>query len=199
KGVRSIFEKARQSAPSIIFFDEIDALAPKRGMFFGSSHVTENVVNTLLAEMDGLEDLHDVVIIGATNRPDIIDPALLRPGRFDRLLLTDTPDIESRLEIFKIHTQNMPLAKDVSIKAFSEKTEGYVGSDIEAICREAGMLALREDMKAKEVKKKHFEEAMTKVKLSVPKDAMDRYKAVEGEYLRNAKAALREKTPSYMG
>ncbi len=199
KGVRSIFEKARQSAPSIVFFDEIDALAPKRGMFFGSSHVTENVVNTLLAEMDGLEDLHDVVIIGATNRPDIIDPALLRPGRFDRLLLTDTPDIESRLEIFKIHTQNMPLAKDVSIKALSEKTEGYVGSDIESICREAAMLALREDMKSKEVKKKHFDEAMAKVKLSVPKDAMDRYKSIEEEYLRNAKAALREKTPSYMG
>jgi transitional endoplasmic reticulum ATPase len=168
-------------------------------MFFGSSHVTENVVNTLLAEMDGLEDLHDVVVIGATNRPDIIDPALLRPGRFDRLLLTDTPDIESRLEIFKIHTQNMPLAKDVNIKALSEKTEGYVGSDIESICREAAMLALREDMKAKEVKKKHFDEAMTKVKLSVPKDAMDRYKSIEEEYLRNAKAALREKTPSYMG
>lgn len=199
KGVRSIFEKARQSAPSIIFFDEIDALAPKRGMFFGSSHVTENVVNTLLAEMDGLEDLHDVVVIGATNRPDIIDPALLRPGRFDRLLLTDTPDIESRLEIFKIHTQNMPLAKDVNIKVLSEKTEGYVGSDIESVCREAAMLALREDMKSKEVKKKHFEEAMAKIKLSVPKDAMDRYKSIEEDYLRNAKAALREKTPSYMG
>jgi len=199
KGVRQIFEKARQSAPSIVFFDEIDALAPKRGMFFGSSHVTENVVNTLLAEMDGLEELHDVVIIGATNRPDIIDPALLRPGRFDRLLLTDTPDLDSRLEIFKIHMKDMPLAKDVSIKALAEKTDGYVGSDVEAVCREAAMLALREDMKSKEVKKKHFEEAMAKIKLSVPKDAMDKYKSIEEEYLRNAKAALREKTPSYMG
>ena len=199
KGVRKIFEKARQASPAIIFFDEIDAMAPRRGMDQGSSHVTENVVNTLLAEMDGLEDLNDVVIIGATNRPDIIDPALLRPGRFDRLLLTDAPDKASRLNIFKIHTSKMPLAKDVKIEKLADQTSGYVGSDIESVCREAGMLALREDIEAKEIKKKHFDEALAKVKLSVPKEAMDKYKTIEEEYLRNAKAALREKSPSYMG
>lgn len=199
RGVRKIFEKARQTAPTIIFFDELDALAPRRGMYFGGSHVTENVVNTLLAEMDGLEDLNDIVIIAATNRPDILDPALLRPGRFDRLLLTDTPDKKSRLAIFKIHTNGMPLAKDISLDKLAERTEGYVGSDIESVCREAAILSLRENIKAKDVKKKHFDEALVKVKLSVPKEAMDRYKTVEEDYLKNAKSVLREKVPSYMG
>ncbi len=198
KGIRKIFEKARQASPAIIFFDEIDALTPRRGMYHGGSNVTENMVNTLLAEMDGLEELNDVVIIGATNRPDIIDPALLRPGRFDRLLLTETPDKKARLEIFKIHTKNMPLAKDVSLNQLAEKTQGYVGSDIESVCREAAMLALREDIKSKEIKKKYFEEAIKKIKLSVPKEAMEKYQQIEEEYLRNAKAALRE-APSYMG
>ena len=200
KGVRKIFEKARQTAPTIIFFDEIDALAPRRGMNPGGSHVTENVVNTLLAEMDGLEELNDVIIIGATNRPDIIDTALLRPGRFDRLLLTDTPDKSARAEIFKIHTKKMPLAKDVNLDKLAEKTQHYVGSDIEAVCREAAMLTLRDDIKAKEIKNKYFEDALVKVKLSVSKEAMEKYKSIEEEYLRNAKAALRQESDlSYMG
>ncbi len=198
KGVRKIFEKARQVAPSIIFFDEIDALAPRRGLDIGS-RVTETVVNTLLAEMDGLEELHDVIIIVATNRPDILDPALLRPGRLDRLLLTIPPDEKARLEIFKIHTKNMPLAKEIDIKKLAEKTNGYVGADIESVCREAAMLALREDISSKEVKKKHFDKALIKVKPSVSKDVMEKYQSMEEEYLRSAKSAISKELPSYLG
>ncbi|MBI2667357.1 CDC48 family AAA ATPase [Candidatus Woesearchaeota archaeon] len=198
KGVRKIFEKARQVAPAIIFFDEIDALAPRRGYDIGAK-VTERVVNTLLAEIDGLEELSDVVVIAATNRPDILDPALLRPGRFDRLLLTIPPDEKARLEIFKIHTNKMPLAKDVDIKKLAEKTEGHVGADIESICREAAMLSLRENINSKDVKKKHFDKALIKIKPSVGKDIMEKYQSMEEEYLRNAKAAISKDLPSYLG
>lgn len=198
KGVRQIFERARQTAPTIIFFDEIDAIAPRRGFDVGNK-VTERIVNTLLAEMDGLEELADVVIIGATNRPDILDPALLRPGRFDRLLLTAPPDEKARLDVFKIHTKSMPLAKDVNIEELAKKTEGYAGADIESVCREAAMLALREDIKTKEVKKKDFENALEKVRPSIPKETMDKYRTIEEEYLKSAKAALQREKQSYFG
>jgi transitional endoplasmic reticulum ATPase len=128
KGVRKIFERARQVAPCIIFFDEIDSLAGRRGMGSeGGSKVADHVLNQLLAEMDGIEDNADIVIIGATNRPDILDAAILRPGRFDRILLVGPTDKKGRLEILKIHTKNMPLAKDVDLNELAEKTEGYVG------------------------------------------------------------------------
>jgi len=175
KAVREIFKKAKQVAPSIIFLDEIDAIAPRRGLYEGT-RVTETVVNQLLTSMDGLEKMNDVVIIGATNRPDIIDPSLLRPGRFDELILVGVPDKEAREEIFKIHTKDMPLAKDVSIDELAEMTEGYVGADIEAICREAGMIALRENMEAKEVKMEHFLKAMQQVHPSVDEEMMEYYK-----------------------
>ncbi|MBU4501935.1 MAG: CDC48 family AAA ATPase, partial [Nanoarchaeota archaeon] len=189
KGVRKIFEKARQVAPTIIFFDELDAIAPRRGSNAGGAHVTDNVVNTMLAEMDGLEELNEVVIIAATNRIDILDPAILRPGRFDRLLLTGTPDLAARKEIFKIHTKNMPLAKDVDLDKLAEKTDGYVGSGIEAVCREAAMLTLREDLNAKEVKKKYFDAALKKVKPSVTKEAMAKFKEA-GDSVNYAEASL---------
>ena len=198
KGVKKVFERARQVSPCIIFFDEIDALAPRRGLDIGNQ-VTERVVNTLLSEMDGLEELNDVVIIAASNRPDILDPALLRPGRFDRLLLTPPPDKKGRLEIFKIHIKNMPLANDVNIEELAEKTEGYVGADVEALCNEAGLLALRDDIKANEIRKKHFEEALLKVKASVSEEAMERYKELEQDYFKKAKAGLAKEIPSYMG
>src|SRR3989338_1366063 len=166
KGLREIFKKAKQVAPTVIFFDEIDAIATRRVMS-GGKNVTERMVNTLLTEIDGLEELKDVVVIAATNRPDILDPALLRPGRFDRILLTPLPDEKARLEIFKLHTKNMPLAKDVHLKILIDKTVNYVGSDIEGVCREAGMLALRENIKAAEVSMDHFEKALDKVKASV--------------------------------
>jgi len=198
KGVRKVFERARQSAPTIIFFDEIDSLTPKRGLS-SDSQVTERVVNTLLSEMDGLEELNDVVVIAATNRPDIIDAALLRPGRFDRFLLTVPPVKEGRLEIFKIHTKKMPLFKDVDLDKLAEKTEGYVGADIQLVCREAGLLALREDFKAKTVKNKFFMEALKKVKPSVSKEVMEEYEKLEDDYLSKTKAGLGKDIPSYMG
>jgi len=197
EGVRKIFERARQVAPCIIFFDEIDSLASRRGADMGSK-VHDQVLNQLLAEMDGLEELKDVVVIGATNRPDMLDSALMRPGRFDRIIYTPVPDKKSRLEIFKIHTKGMPLAKDVSIEFFAEKTEGFVGADIEALCREAAMLALRDNMGVKEVRKKYFEEAMKKVSPSVTENDSKKYKEIETNYFRSAKAAL-EKPLSYMG
>lgn len=164
KGVREVFRKARQTAPTVIFFDEIDSIASNRGGEFGDSGVTKRVVNQLLTEMDGLEELEDVAIIAATNRPDIIDPGLMRPGRFDRHIKVDTPNEDARLAIFKVHTKDMPLAKDVKLKKLAKNTEGYVGADIEAVCREAAMLALRDNIEAEEVSAKFFDEAMDKVK-----------------------------------
>jgi transitional endoplasmic reticulum ATPase len=189
EGVRKIFERARQVSPCIIFFDEIDSLASKRGYDSGTK-VTERVLNQMLAEMDGIEDLSNVIVIGATNRPDMLDTALMRPGRFDRIVYVGVPEKEGRLQILKIHTKGMPLEKDVSLEEFSEKTEGYTGADVEALCREAAMLALREDPDAKVVKKKHFEKAMEKVLPSVSKSEVETYKRIEQKYLRSARSAL---------
>jgi len=167
KAIREIFRRARAVAPSIIFFDEIDAIAPRKDSGFGDSHVTERVISQLLTEMDGLENLRGVVVIAATNRPDLLDPALLRPGRFDRILEVPVPDKETRLKILKIHTRNMPLAEDVNLEKLAEITEGYVGADIEALCREAALTALREDINAQKVYWKHFEKAMEVVKPTI--------------------------------
>jgi transitional endoplasmic reticulum ATPase len=177
KGIREIFRKARQAAPCIIFFDEIDAIAPTRGGEFGDSHVTERVISQMLTELDGLEVLTSVVVIAATNRPDIIDPALLRPGRFDRLLYVPPPDYESRKQIVKIHTRKKPLAEDVNLDNLASKMDGYTGADIAAVASAAVMLALREHISKyrdpKEAEKKvsemkvhmrHFEEAMVKIR-----------------------------------
>ena len=167
RAVRETFRKARMAAPAIIFFDEIDAVVPMRGSGIGDSHVTERVISQLLTELDGLEKLENVVVIAATNRPDLIDSALLRPGRFDRLVLVPAPDKKARLEIFKIHTKGMPLAKDVDFEALAAETEGYAGSDIAALCREAAMLVLRKDKKSKEVQMKYFIDAKQRVKPSI--------------------------------
>ena len=196
KGVRKIFERARQVAPCIIFFDEIDSLASKRGYDSGTK-VTERVLNQLLAEMDGLEELKDIIVIGATNRPDMLDTALLRPGRFDRILLVPGPNKEGRLEVLKIHTKKMPLAKDVNLNDIAEKTDGLVGADLENLVREAAMLALREDMNTKQVSKKHFEKALEKVRPSISKKDMENYQKIEDNYLRSAKSALVDGT--YLG
>ncbi|HLE47581.1 MAG TPA: CDC48 family AAA ATPase [Candidatus Thermoplasmatota archaeon] len=174
KAVRELFKKAKQSAPSIVFLDELDSIAPRRGTYEGS-HVTESLVNQLLTSIDGLESMEGVVIIGATNRPDIIDPGLLRSGRFDRLLLVTAPDEKARLEIIKVHTRKMPLAKDVNLEEIATSTKGFVGSDIEALGREAAMLALREDIKAKKVYKQHFDRALKQVRASVTEDLVKYY------------------------
>src|SRR3954452_9363971 len=177
KGVREVFRKSRQAAPCIIFFDELDAIAPTRGGNHGDSHVTERVISQFLTEMDGLEILTNVVVIGATNRPDIIDPALLRPGRFDRILYVPPPDRESRLQILKIHTKKKPLAEDVNLQQLADLSEGYTGADIASLSSAAVMLSLREHIKKypdpKEAEKhnqglkismKHFEDAMRKIR-----------------------------------
>jgi transitional endoplasmic reticulum ATPase len=177
KGVREVFRKARQAAPCIIFFDEMDAIAPRRGGDFGDTHVTERLISQLLTELDGLEILTNVIVIGATNRPDIIDAALLRPGRFDRLLYVPPPDRDSRIQIIKIHTKKKPLADDVNIEQLADHTEGYTGADIASLSSAAVMLAVREyvskykdqkqaDNRVKELKiqMRHFEEAMKKIR-----------------------------------
>ncbi len=194
KGVREIFRKARQAAPCIIFFDELDAIAPTRGGDHGDSHVTERVISQFLTEMDGLEILTNVVVIGATNRPDIIDPALLRPGRFDRILYVPPPDRESRLQIIKIHTKKKPLAEDVNIEDLADKTDGYTGADIASLSSAAVMLALREhitkypdskeaEKQAKELRinMKHFEDAMKKIR-PLSKQEIDMYKNVANKF-----------------
>ncbi|AZF83687.1 CDC48 family AAA ATPase [Saccharolobus solfataricus] len=203
KAVREIFRKARMYAPAVIFFDEIDSIAPIRGISYDSG-VTERIVNQLLAEMDGIEKLENVVVIAATNRPDILDPALLRPGRFEKLIYVPPPDKSARTEILKVHTRNIALGEDISLEDVAEKTEGYTGADLAALVREATMRAIRESMKIcidktnenckptdaecrdktmKECMKvngvkvslRHFEEAMRKVKPSVTQDMLQFY------------------------
>ncbi|KXA89848.1 hypothetical protein AKJ61_01970 [candidate division MSBL1 archaeon SCGC-AAA259B11] len=182
KAVRETFKKARQAAPTIIFFDEIDAMVPKRGRRDAGSQVGERVISQLLTEIDGLEKLENVIVIGATNRPDLVDPALLRPGRFDRVMMVPSPDEEARHEIFKIHTRRTPISEDIDLKDLAKRTEGYSGADIAAVCKEAAMLALREDIKTDEVKKEHFEEALDSVGPSITKDIIDTYREFGKKY-----------------
>ena len=197
KGIRKIFEKARQASPTIIFFDEIDAITGTRGYGDGSKS-TERMVNQLLTEMDGLEDLNEVMIIAATNRPDLIDAALLRPGRFDRIIMATVPDKKAREEIFKVHTKGMKIAKDVDIIKLATKTEFYTGADIQAVCREAAMIALRKDINVKEINATHFEEGLKKVHASITEKDLEKYKKIEEQFLRSARgAAIKEM--SYMG
>ncbi len=233
KAIRELFKKAKQVAPTIVFLDEIDSIAPRRGAYSGS-HVTESVVNQILTSIDGLESMEGVVIIGATNRPDILDPSLLRPGRFDRLILIPAPDFDSRLKIFKIHARDMPLKvtneevkiiedelnkksefidilkrgtsgevisqkeldklknNQIDIKQvikkmshidklfywLSSKTEGFSGADIEGVCREAAMTALRENIKNKEVTKKYFDEALSKSRASINDEIIRYYEKI---------------------
>jgi transitional endoplasmic reticulum ATPase len=170
KGVREVFRKARQAAPCVIFFDELDAIAPRRGGSEGDSHVTERVISQMLTELDGLEDLKGVVVIGATNRPDIIDEALLRPGRFDRILEVTAPDKEARKHIFQIHTKKKPLESDVNLDKLVEMTEGMTGADIAALVNAAAMSAIKEHVTQKSggnklrISMKHFETALNKIK-----------------------------------
>jgi transitional endoplasmic reticulum ATPase len=183
RGVREVFKKAKQTAPTIILFDEIDAIAPRRrGDGTAGSHVTETVVNQILTEMDGIETLENVIVMGATNRPDILDPSLLRPGRFDSKVLVPAPDRDARLEIFRIHTKNMPL-KGVNLGELADKSKEYSGADIEAICREAAMISLRENMESEKVTGEHFKKALKKIKPSVSKIEIKRYEeeVIDGE------------------
>jgi len=198
KAVRSIFKRARQVAPAIVFFDELDSIAPKRGSEMGAK-VGERIVDQLLTEMDGLEELTGVVVIGATNRPDIIDQGLLRPGRFDRHILTGVPDREGRLKIFGIHTKGMPLAKDVKLEKLADKTEGYVGADIEALCREAAINALRVDEKAKEVTMKNFEGAFESVSPTMNDETVKIYEGILNEFRKTSTKKMDKDVTRYLG
>ncbi|HLD12483.1 MAG TPA: CDC48 family AAA ATPase [Candidatus Nanoarchaeia archaeon] len=199
KGIKKVFEKARQAAPTVIFFDEIDAIAARRGHGADSGNkVTERMVNQLLTEMDGLEELNQVVVIGATNRPDLLDPALLRPGRFDRIVFAGVPDAAARRKIIEIHTKKMPLAKDVDIDQLTEISEGFVGADVESLCREAAMSAMRHDIDAKEVTFADFMDAARKVKPSLRQQDVEKYQEIEENYLRTARGAQISET-NYMG
>jgi len=194
--IAEIFKKAKQASPCIIFFDEIDAIAPMRGSGIGEPRVVERMVNTLLSEMDGLEELRGVVVIGATNRPDLIDAALLRPGRFDEIVLVPPPDEKTRLKILKVHVKDMALDEDVELKELSKRTEGYSGADIEALCRKAGMIALHEDIKIEKVSKRHFEAALTKINPSTTPQTIEYYKEVSRKLGRGLEArGAREEFP----
>jgi len=167
KAIREVFRKGRTAAPAIIFFDELDAIVPKRGLGYSDSGASERVISQLLTEIDGIESLQNVLVIAATNRPDILDPAVLRPGRFDRLIYVPSPDIDSLKEIFKIHSRDMPLSRDVDIEDLARKGQGYSGADIEAICREAAMTALRQDIDSTEVSRRDFDISFERVGPSI--------------------------------
>ncbi len=194
KHIAEVFKKARQVAPAIIFLDELDALAPIRGSTMGEPHVTERIVNQLLSELDGLEELRSVVVIGATNRPDIIDAALLRPGRFDEMILVPIPDEKTRLEVFKVHTKKMSLAEDVNLEELVKLTEDFTGADIASVCKKAGRFAMREDINTRSVGQKHFLAAIDDTGPSVTSDVMVYYEQIKSE-LRKKRAKQIQSRP----
>ncbi|MFB9806241.1 AAA family ATPase [Haladaptatus pallidirubidus] len=195
KGVREVFSKARENAPTVVFFDEIDSIATERGRDGGGgSQVSERVVSQLLTELDGLEELEDVVVIATSNRPDLIDSALLRPGRLDRHVHVPVPDEDARRAIFEVHTRHKPLADDVDLDSLARKTDGYVGADIEAVCREAAMAASREFIQSVSredigdsvgnvrITAEHFEDALDEVTPSVTEETKERYEEIEERF-----------------
>ncbi|MDV3103392.1 CDC48 family AAA ATPase [Thermococcus waiotapuensis] len=208
KRIREIFRKARQAAPTIIFIDEIDAIAPARGSYEGGRYL-DTLINQLLTEMDGIDKNSGVVVIGATNRPDIIDPALLRPGRFDRLILVPAPDEKERLEILRVHTRRVPLAGDVDLKDIAKRTQGYSGADLEALVREAALTALRrmvsgspgagpgeeEFIEKLTVTRRDFEEALKRVKPSITPYMIEYYNNFEES--RRKVVGKTERSPDY--
>jgi transitional endoplasmic reticulum ATPase len=177
--IARLFARARQVAPTIIFIDELDSLVPARGGGLGEPQVTERVVNTILAEMDGLEELQNVVVIGATNRPTLIDPALLRPGRFDELIYVGTPDEGGRARILAIHTGDMPLAKNVDLASLAKRTDRFTGADLEDLVRRAGLTALRRGLDAGEVTMADFESALLETRASVTAEMLDEYSRIQ--------------------
>jgi len=177
--IARLFNRARQVAPTIIFFDELDSLVPARGGGLGEPQVTERVVNTILAEMDGLEELQNVVVIGATNRPTLIDPALLRPGRFDELIYVGTPDTAGRRRILAIHTRAMPLADDVDLESLAKRTERFTGADLEDLVRRAGLTALRRGLDTGQVSQADFEAALGETRASVTPQMLEEYERIQ--------------------
>jgi transitional endoplasmic reticulum ATPase len=191
KAIREVFRKARMAAPAVIFFDEIDSILPRRGIGFSDSGVSERVISQLLTEMDGIVTLEDIVVIAATNRPDIVDPAVLRPGRFDRLIYVPEPDERSRVQIFKIYTKDMPLAKSIDSASLATIAKNYSGADIAALCREAAMYALRKDVNTKEVTMADFEEGRKRIGPSITPDMEKWYKS----FMQQARQVQKPATP----
>ncbi len=192
RAVREIFRKARQAAPSIVYFDEIDAISTDRGSYQSGAQVYDSIVNQILVELDGIENRKGIVIVASTNRPDMVDSAFLRPGRFDRLLFVGAPNLKGRLNVLKVHTKKMPLASDVNLEKIAQVTEGYSGADLENVCREAGMQAIREKFeKLDKIESKHFEQSLIKIKSSLPKEIVARYEEMSKRLLqtRNIKEA----------
>jgi transitional endoplasmic reticulum ATPase len=177
--IARLFNRARQVAPTIIFIDELDSLVPARGGGLGEPQVTERVVNTILSEMDGLEELQNVVVIGATNRPTLIDPALLRPGRFDELIYVGVPDTAGRRRILAIHTEGMPLADDVNLETVAQRTERFTGADLEDLVRRAGLTALRRGLDAAKVRMADFEVAIGETRASVTPEMLEEYDRIQ--------------------
>jgi transitional endoplasmic reticulum ATPase len=191
KAIREVFRKARMAAPTVVFLDEMDSLTPKRGGGFSDSGVSERVISQLLTEMDGIVTLEDIVVIAATNRPDTVDSAVLRPGRFDRLIYVPEPDEKSRFQILKIYTKDMPLGKDVDLGQLAALTKYYSGADIESLCREAAMHTLRRDVTAGEVTMKDFQEAIKEVGPSISPDMEKWYKG----FMRQIRTVQKPATP----
>jgi transitional endoplasmic reticulum ATPase len=185
KAIRQIFRRARMVAPAVVFFDEIDSIAGVRGS--DPSGVIDRIVNQLLTELDGIQPLRRVVVVAATNRPDLLDPALLRPGRFDKLIYVPPPDLKARIEIFKVHTRKLPLAEDVNLEELARRTDGYTGADIAAVCKEAAMLALREvfsksgSLQVTKIELRHFLEAMNKIPPSLSRTDIELYEKLARE------------------
>jgi len=208
--IARLFARARQVAPTVIFIDELDSLVPARGGGLGEPQVTERVVNTILAEMDGLEELNNVVVIGATNRPNLIDPALLRPGRFDELIYVGTPDTAGRRRILAIHTKDMPLAKDVDLESIARRTDRFTGADLEDLVRRAGLTALRRGLDSAQVTMADFESALSETRASVTEEMLADYARIQETLKSDAvkpvggigfvlPGMLRPKTPSKPG
>ncbi len=197
KAVREIFKKARQTAPCVLFFDEIDAILSTRGRS-DDSGVSQRIVNQFLAELDGMQTLQNVLVIGATNRADILDPAVLRPGRFDAVVFVPPPDLDARLEIFQVHTKNMPLGSNVDLTKLADLTEGFSGADIENLVREAAMAAVRKDWQPKPVEMKHFEEALNEVRPSLSPDDVKRFLALAEQVKKRQPRSSSETLPGYV-
>ncbi|MCJ8190975.1 CDC48 family AAA ATPase [Sphingomicrobium aestuariivivum] len=184
--IARLFSRARQVAPTVIFIDEIDSLVPARGGSMGEPAVTERVVNTILAEMDGLEEMNNVVVIGASNRPNLLDPALLRPGRFDELIYVGPPTLEGRRRILEIHTGQMPLGPDVDLDDLAQRTDRFTGADLEDLVRRAGLIAMRRDMERAEVCKEDFEKALEETKPSVTAKMLKQYERIRSNLKQEA-------------
>jgi len=197
KAVREFFRKARQVAPCVLFFDEIDAILGARGMR-DDSGVSQRIVNQFLAELDGMQSLQNVLVIGATNRADIIDPAALRPGRFDTIVFVPPPDRDARVDILKVHTRNMPLADDVSLEKLADMTDGFSGADIENLVREAAMAAVRSDWKAKPVHMKHFKAALDETRPSISQEDVKRFLELAEQVKKRQPQKSSDVLPGYM-